>query len=63
MSDEPKTTGVIYSYSDRKNGWYCYRHDTNGNQIGSAEYVYHKADVIKIAKQIAAEHGVKAVRA
>lgn len=31
-------TGVLYAYSDRKNGWYCYAHNEDGDQIGAAEY-------------------------
>lgn len=48
-------TRVIYSYSDRKNGWYCYLADAEGNQIGNAEYVFSKSGVLKVAKQLAGD--------
>lgn len=53
---------VLYAYSDRRNGWYCYARNTAGDQLGDAIYRYHKADVLKAAREIAREHNVKVVR-
>lgn len=53
----PVVTGVLYAYSDRRNGWYCYAHNDAGDQIGDAIYMYQKADVLSSARELAAEHG------
>jgi hypothetical protein len=58
----PVITGVLYCYSDRRNGWYCFAHDAEGNQVGDAVYLYTKAEIVAEAKAIATQHNVKAKR-
>lgn len=55
-------TGVIYAFLDRRNGWYCFAHDAEGNQIGEAIYTYRKEWVIVEARHLASQHNVKAKR-
>jgi hypothetical protein len=53
---------VFYSKADRRNGWYCYLSDKEGNQLGSADYRYTKGEIKALAEEAAAVFGVKAVR-
>lgn len=55
-------TQVIYSYGGRRNGWYCYPATTEGYQIGNAQYMYQKAELLKFAKNWANKLSVKVVR-
>lgn len=59
----PNVVGIVYSYSDRRNGWYCYAEDAEGNQIGPAEYRYAKRDVLDYARETAKLFKVEVRRA
>jgi hypothetical protein len=37
-------------YLDPANGWALAQFDAGGNQIGEAEYAYHRATVIRMAE-------------
>jgi hypothetical protein len=54
--------GVTYSFANPRTGWYCYAHDAEGNQIGDAEYRYHKAYILRVAKDLAEAHSVPVTR-
>ena len=43
---------VLY-FIDRRNGWGLYRLDAEGNQVGESEFAFHKAELVKEAKEIA----------
>lgn len=49
----PAVVKVIYSYSDRRNGWYCYAADANDYQLGNAEYRFTKREIIACARELA----------
>ena len=55
-------TGVLYCYSDRQNGWYCFAHNKDEGQVGDAVYMYRKEDILTTARELAAAHNVKAKR-
>lgn len=62
-ANAPTVKSVRYAYSDRRNGWYAYAADTEGNQIGAAQYEFRKSSIVIIAKQAADALGVEALRA
>lgn len=51
-------TEIRFAYSDRRNGWYTYASNTQGDQIGNAEYRYQKSDVIRTARKMARDYGL-----
>jgi hypothetical protein len=59
----PHVNHIVYAYSDRRNGWYCYAADAVGNQIGAAAYEYRKADIVWLAHETAKVFGVEVRRA
>ena len=58
----PTVKGIAYAYESRRNGWYCFRFDGEGNQMGEAIYLYSKREILDAAMDLAMEHGVKVVR-
>ena len=46
-------------YTGRKNGWVVQTLDKHDNQIGEAEYVYHKHDAEQRRKDLIKHHGLK----
>jgi hypothetical protein len=54
--------GVAYAFADRRNGWYCFAFDAEGNQLGEAVYLYTKSEIVAHAKSMAADLGVKVKR-
>lgn len=60
---EPKAArGVAYSYANRKDGWYCFPFDEDGNQLGDASYAFHMRAIKAIAANMAVDLGVKVER-
>lgn len=53
---------IMYAYSDRRNGWYCFARDTEGNQVGDAVYLFTKREIIEHARDWAKAYSVKIIR-
>lgn len=61
--DAPKAArGVAYAFGDRRNGWYCFPFDEDGNQLGEAVYLYSKREILAEAKSMAERLAVKVER-
>jgi hypothetical protein len=56
----PEGTGVPHHvdawHQSRQNGWCVQVLDKHGNQVGDAEYHYHKSDAMRAKKQLTAHH-------
>ena len=59
---DTKIANIVYSYADRKNGWYFYRVNAAGDQIGDAEYRYTKNQAIVDAADLASYYYVDVIR-
>jgi hypothetical protein len=61
-TDVPEGTGVPHKvekwHQSRQNGWCVQVMDKHDNQVGEAEYHYHKADAERARRQLAKHHGI-----
>ena len=59
---QPEGTGIPHHvdtwHQSRGNGWCVQVLDKHGNQVGDAEYHYHKSDANRARKELSAHHGL-----
>jgi hypothetical protein len=61
-AEPPEGTGVPHKvvkfHQSRANGWCVQVLDKHDNQVGDADYIYHKADAEHHRRQLAKQHGI-----